>query len=502
MTPPPVFDGQRRRLLGWIIAATLAQAAALAAAAIATRAVFTELHAGTDLPLVPILAVGCAGICAALMQLTFRNYAEHLGQDYAKDIRLTLFEHASRSDQSDLDKRRLGYHVLRFTGDLSALTGWPGLGLPRLVQAAILLPAATAVLIYLDPRFLWAAICAILPGTLWAAATHHKLVAAHRTLRQRRARLAADITERLPIAPKLTALGRRRTELRILEARAAKLIEAARSRRHVTEIRKAIPEVSAAIAASLVMMIGGLGDLPAGTVAAALAALALSIRPLRNVMSSSDRAAGFQAAHDKLKKALNRPIATPENQEAKLPAGPLSVEISPSCGPAISVAPGEVATISADLMDQIEAALTGGANLDEVTLRLNDADVAELTPGSLRRSVGVLTENPLILKGSLRRALTLGLRPRPDDDRIFEAIDNAGLDEVIATIGGLDAKLAERGANLSPQQRLAISTVRLAMQRPGLVLMRSKPLAMADEPACSGATRLQQIAPSLQGALP
>lgn len=492
MTPPRLFAGGRRRLLGWIIVSTLAQAVALAAAAIATRAVFVALHAGEGLPLIPILLVGSAGICATLTQLSFRNLAEYLGQDYAKDIRLALYDHASRSNQNDLNQRRMGYQVLRFTGDLTALKDWPGLGLPHLVQAAILLPSATAVLIYLDSGFIEAAACAVFPATLWAVISHHKLLRAHTTLRQRRAQLAANITERLPIAPKLSALGRRQTERRALETCAIRVMDAARHRRAVSEMRKAIPEFSAALAASLIMIIGSFNNLQAGTIAAALAALALTIRPLRNVMSSSDRAAGFQAAHSKLKRALERPLATPGPRKKRLHKQPPAIEIISQFGHVLKLDAGEVATLSHDLMDLAETALSTGYSPEDYTFKLNGYNVADLTPGSLRRSVGVLTNAPLILKGSLRRALTLGLRPRPSDDAIFNAAERAGLPDLIPDVGDLNSKLAERGANLDASQRLAISLLRLVLQEPGVIVVRCPAPRGVNDTSWASATKLVQ----------
>ncbi|MEX0348108.1 MAG: ABC transporter transmembrane domain-containing protein [Paracoccaceae bacterium] len=490
MKPPGLFAGHRRHLLGWILCCAMVQAAALATAAIATRNVFVALHAESDSAALSILSVGLAGACAAVMQVIFRNLAEHLGQDYAKDVRLCLFDHASRSDQNDLNQRRMGYHILRFTGDLTALTGWPGLGLPRLAQTAILLPASSAVLIYLDPHFVWVAICAILPSALWVAFTQGQLLRAYHHLRKHRARLAADVTERLPIAPKLTALGRRKVERSILVRRASEVMDAARACRRISEIRKSIPDLSAAFAACAIMLLGSLQGLPASTIAAALAALGLMIRPMRNVTSATDQAAKYSAAHGNLARALNRPLAPMRGKKTHLRQKPLSVEIVQSNGPSLKLRAGQSAVVSAPLMDDIENALTGNSVTRDFSLKLCGKDVSALTPGSLRRSVGVVTETPLILKGSLRRAVTLGLHPRPSDEAILNAAERAGLENVLAEIGGLDFRLTERGANLDVHHRLTISILRVALQSPGLVLVRSGLLLGKELKANTDATQL------------
>ncbi|MCR9085691.1 MAG: ABC transporter ATP-binding protein/permease [Rhodobacteraceae bacterium] len=471
MTPPGLFDGRRRALFAALVALAVAQAAALAAAAIATRAAFGALHSGADLPTGPISVLCVAMLSAAATQFGFRSLAEELGQDYAKDIRLKLFEHASRSAQSDLDRRRQGFHILRFTGDLAALKDWPGLGLPLLVQAAILLPAATAVLVYLNPSYGWVGLGMTVPSVLCLILSHGTLFQAHRTLRRKRADLAADMTERLPIAPRLAALGRRRTELRQLERSATRVAAAAQRRRQVSELLVAIPDVSTAIAASLIIAIGSLEGLPAATVAAALAALALTARPLRNIMSSSNRAAGFSAAHSKLKAALQRPTAEGCQRHVRLKKGPLSVEIAPPTGPAIRVDPGGAAVLPKAMIDDVAAVLTGTSANSDYAVRLNGEDACTLTPGTLRRLVGTVTDSPLLLKGSLRRALTLGLSRRPTDEELHHTAETAGLNGAIESLGGLDLRIAERGRNLTFEDRVMISLLRICLQKPGLILV-------------------------------
>ena len=449
MTPPGLFDGRRRALFAARVALAVALAAALAAAAIATRAAFAALHSGAELPAGPIGMLCVAMLSAAGTQFGFRSLAEELGQAYAKDIRLRLFEHASLSAQSVLDRRRQGFHVLRFTGDLAALKDWPGLGLPLLIQAAVLLPAATGVLIYLNPSYGWVGLGMTVPSALCLILTHGELCQTHRSLRRKRAGLAADMTERLPIAPRLAALGRRRTALRQLERSAARVAEAAQKRRQVSELLKAIPDVSMAGAASLIIAIGSLEGLPAATVAAALAALALTARPLRNVMSSSNRAAGFSAAHSKLKAALQRPTVQGHQRQIRLKKGPPSVEITPANGPAIRVDAGGAAVLPKAMVDEIAAILTGTSENPDYAVSLNGEDARTLTPGSLRRLVGTVTDGPPLLKGSLRRALTLGLSRRPSDVDLFRAAETAGLSGAIEALGGLDLRIVDRGRYLS-----------------------------------------------------
>lgn len=500
MTPPGLFDGKRRALFIGLVGFSVVQAVAFAAAAIATRAAFGAFHAGTALPVLAITTLGIAGVVSALMQFAFRTLGETLGQDYARDVRLALFDHASRSDQSDLDQRRMGYHLLRFTGDLTALIAWPGVGLPRLIQAAILFPAALGVLAYLNPIFGWVGLAAVLPTVLGLAIWHRALLRRHKDLRKKRALLAADITERLPVAPQLAAFGRRQIERRRIGRKASDLAGAAQDRRRLSEALKAIPDLSAALAGCAILTLGSLHSLPAATVAAALAALALTVMPLRNVVSSGNRAAAFQAAHAKLSMALMRPLAPHSDRETRLKRHPLTLDIEFEGKPPLHVPAGGQATLSREQMDQLVPVLTGVTLCDAMAVQLDGRDIRTLTPGSLRRCVGVLTDAPLLLKGSLRRAITLGLTQNPSDADIQKILAAAGLADAIHILGGFEQRIAERGANLTAEHRALISILRVCLQKPGLILVQQGAQAHAAWLSSLPATKLVQASPSDQDA--
>ncbi len=474
MTPPRLFDGRRRWLGFSLIGLVLTQATALVVVAAATRWSFQALHAGQGIPLAALAILAMAGIVAALAQLRFRIQAERIGQDYAKSIRLVLFEHASRSAQSDLNLRRLGYQILRVTGDLTALAAWPGLGLPRLVQAGVLLPTAIGVLAILHLPYLWVAAGLIGPSLLVLVLGRKRLLQAQIDLRDQRARMAADMAERMPIAPSLAAFGRRQSELRRLQRRALQVERMALRRRLMGEALKVLPEISAAIAASLILLIGSRDGLAPASIAAALAALALTLRPLRNTMTAVTRWSAFKAAHDRLVARLNRPVPDERKGGRKLPPGAIAVDIIAADGQRVSVNAGQIASLPVDLLHRISPRLSGADRDGPDTLRLNKVEIADISAGSLRRRIGVLTDTPLLLKGSLRRNLVLGLRPRPTDTKIEKRLAAAGLEPELNRLGGLTRSVAEGGADLAPRDRLALCRMRIALQSPGLVLVCSR----------------------------
>ena len=290
-------------------------------------------------------------------------------------------------------------------------------------------------------------------------------------LRARRARLAADLAERVPVAAQLSAMWRRSKEKTLLSSRTDAVIEMALRARRFEAGLKLLPEAMVAITACALLGIGARDGLPAAHLAAALAALALTLRPLRNATRALQQRALFLAAHDKLRLSLERETVSRENACLLLPSGPLSLTVTDDAGERHAFAPGTISCKTTLELERFAPILIGAQPAERAHAFLNDIDVCDLDPASLGRRVGVLTDNPLILKGSLRRNLTLGLQGRPTDNEIMERIEAAGHSQTLKRLGPLFKRLPERGANLTREDRIGLSLLRTIIQSPGLILV-------------------------------
>jgi len=476
---PPLTGGGRRRMLVRVFAATCAEAAAAATGAFATRALFGALHGTTALPAWALVALAASGVGIAAARVAARVAGERLGQSYALAIRRALFDHGTRVSASAVAARRQGYVALRFVGDMTAFRNWAGLGLPRLMAAGVLIPAALAVLALLHAPFLLvvapihaAALAAIGLGGLG-------LPARQRRLRARRAALAADMAERMPVAPELGALGRRRAEGRRMARRAERMIAAAISRQRWSEALRAVPDIAAGLAAVAIIVIGGRTDAGAATVAAGLAALGLSLSPMRDLAGVWAQVSAFRVAHAKVAALLARPARRDAGAGRALPVGPIRVSLK-------GLTSGPLRSLDAEVPAGARVRLTGAngagksrllallAGLETAeagALHLSGVPVGEVSQGSLRRRVARIADDPVILRGSLRRALTLGLEPRPDDARVLATVARCGLGACLARCGGLDGGISEGGRMLSAGERVKIALARAMLRRPRLILL-------------------------------
>lgn len=480
-TLPPVLDNGRGRGLVAVATLTLVQAAAAAAAAFATRALFEAMHGAAPLPVVPLTVLAAAGFVTAGTRVAARVMGERLGQDYARQIRAALFDHAARMPARAVAARRAGYMSLRFVGDMTAFRNWLGLGLPRLVTGVVLIPAMLVVLWVLHPIFALVVLPVIAVTLLAILLGGLRLVPLQRRLRLRRARIAAEMAERMPLAPWLDRLGRRGTELAQLQKRTDAMIGAALRHRRTAELLRALPDLAAGIAAALVILVGHRGGLTPGSIAAALAVLGLVLSPLRDLGGVWNHRAAFLAARVKAVAALSRGQRDLYRAGQGLPPGPVDIAFEKVALPSggffsCHVAAGDTVTLPLDELDAaaVMDMLLGLEAPSAGRILLSGIDLQDLSRGSLRRGIGEVSCAPEILQGSLRRALTMGCSDRPACSVLAALARQEGLGPLLDRLGGLDGTVREGGRNLTRGERLGISLLRLHLTRPRLILVRAE----------------------------
>lgn len=110
---------------------------------------------------------------------------------------------------------------------------------------------------------------------------------------------------------------------------------------------------------------------------------------------------------------------------------------------------------------------------------IDNVDLGQIAPRDLRRNIGYLGQDVRLFAGTLRENLNLTLLER-DDDRLFDALDFAGLGEFVrGHAKGLDLEIRDAGEGLSSGQRQSIGWARIWLQDPSVVLL-DEPTAALD----------------------
>lgn len=459
-TLPPLATRDRALSAVLVVACGIAQAAALAVAAFASRDAFAALHSQEPLALQTVLELTFAGVIAALCLFLSRRQAEGLGQSYAIALRHTLYKQIASLPKSRHEQRRTGALSLRFVGDLSAARLWFGRGLPDVLTAMVVLPGAVAILISLDANLAFAAQAPLGLSLVLIAALAWHLEQRHQRLRKRRASIAIAMIERIAIAPDLDLMGRTDKELRALDEQGAALRANAVARRGRTAGLQAILQAGVSLAGLSILWVASQGNVAPATVAASLSVLALVAMPLQDLGAAWDRYCAWSVAREKAQRLLDEPIFCRSVHSTKRPA-----HVNVSGTVTFSVKAGEVTKIDAPDASKLAHVIAG---LDrDATLHVDFGD------NSNPPHIGFIGDTHIGLQGSLRRSVALSARKRPDDARISEVLNAFGLGCLLGTARGLDQRIAENGKGLSAGETLRLDLARAVLGQADLIVIAS-----------------------------
>jgi ABC-type multidrug transport system fused ATPase/permease subunit len=145
----------------------------------------------------------------------------------------------------------------------------------------------------------------------------------------------------------------------------------------------------------------------------------------------------------------------------------------------LTVAPGEVVALvggSGSGMSTVGSLLTRLYDPDDDTssIRINGKCVREYDPHQLRHMVGIVSQDPVLFRGSIRDNIRYGEWDNVSEEDIVEAARKAHvLDFAQSFPDGLDTMVGQRGMQLSGGQRQRIALAR--------VLAKNSPVIILDE---------------------
>jgi len=105
------------------------------------------------------------------------------------------------------------------------------------------------------------------------------------------------------------------------------------------------------------------------------------------------------------------------------------------------------------------------------TIWINDKDLHEYEIDDLRRNIGVVSQEPLLFRGTIADNIRYGKRDATDDD-IFRAAELAHvLDFTNDLVDGLETPVGERGSQLSGGQKQRVAIARTLLKDPPFIIL-------------------------------
>jgi len=98
-------------------------------------------------------------------------------------------------------------------------------------------------------------------------------------------------------------------------------------------------------------------------------------------------------------------------------------------------------------------------------------DLRRVSIRSLRKQVGVVSQETVLFEGSVRDNVAYG-KPTASDEEISQALRRARASEFVEQLpGGIQAKIAERGTSLSGGQRQRLAIARAIIRDPAILIL-------------------------------
>ena len=411
-----------------------------------------------------------------------------LGVEY--DLRDELYSHLLRLSFGFYDRSQTGQLMSRATIDLQAVRFFLGYGLIFFAQHVLTIVVVSAVLFVYSWQLALVAL-AITPLIALTAFGYSRV--SHPVLRDVQQTLAevAIVAEEsitgVHVVKSFAQEGRRAERFRdAADTVFTKTLAANRQRAFFVPLLTFLPF----IAQALVLLVGGrmvvTGSMSLGAFSTFYLLLAMLVMPLRMLGMWIGQAQRAIAAGERIFEILDEPEEVFDRDDAvPLPPGPghvvfedvsfgyetnrpvlEDVELDVPAGRTIAlIGPtGSGKTTLATLVPRFYDTTNGRVVVDGV-------DVRDLTRRSLRREVGVISQDPFLFSASIRDNIALGMPDAP-----FEAVEAAARaaqahEFILELPHGYDTVVGERGITLSGGQRQRIAIARALLIDPRILIL-------------------------------
>jgi len=406
-------------------------------------------------------------------------------------LRVTAFRHVHDLSVQTQNSERRGGLVSRVTSDVDSLSlflQWAGVFL--IVASGQLVLASVVMLVYSWQLALvvWASFLPLVFAIRWL---QKRLAKAYLRVRERVGVLLGAVSESVVGAEVVRAYGiEERTGERIDEAIDAHRSAAIRAQA-LSVGAFSVGEIVAGLANAAVVVTGVLlgigGDITAGRLVAFLFLVTLFVQPVQLGTEMLNEMQNAIASWRRVLGVVDTPadVADPGEAGVALPKHPVSVDFDtvtyayPGGPPVlrdlqVHIDPGQRVAVVGETgsgKSTFVKLLTRLMDPTDGSVRLDGTDLRSVRFDSLRRRVVLVPQEGFLFDDSLEANLRYG-RPDATRQQMLDALDELGLaDWLDGLVGGLDARVGQRGERLSVGERQLVALARARLADPDLLVL-------------------------------
>jgi ATP-binding cassette subfamily B protein len=457
-----------------------------------------------------------AALGAALLALGERWFSSRIGEGVIYDLRVSVFDHIQKMPISFFTRTQTGALTSRLNNDVvgaqRALTGTLG----SVVSNVIVLITTLITMVYLEWRLTIFALIALPLFIIPAKRVGRRLQAITRHQMNLNASMSATMTERFNVAgAQLVKLfGRAQDEHDSFAERADGV--------RVTGIQAALYGrtffialgLVGAIATAAVYWIGGVlvidNTISIGTLVALAALVTRLYGPLTALTNARVDLMSAIVSFDRVFEVLDAPNPIADKPSAlelerssvrgriefdevwfRYPSEPLvpTLELDPTVaapsgngsdagyvlrGVSAVIEPGELVALvgpSGSGKTTLSNLVPRLYDVSEGAVRVDGLDVRDVTQESLRRAIGVVSQDPHLFHDTVGNNLRYA-RPDATDDELVAACRSAQIYDMLARLpDGFDTVVGERGYRMSGGEKQRLAIARMLLKDPAVVIL-------------------------------
>ena len=465
--------------------------------------------------LLNLLSLGSLGlaVASALLQVGRTYLITSTSQRIMLDLRAQLYEHLSHMSLRFYTTTRPGDIITRLNNDVSGVQGLINVIVVTIFTNVITLATASVMIFAMDWRLALLAVVLIPLFVLPVRRVGRIRRALTRMTQEKRSDLNSFINETLGISGYLLTKVFGREDLQKLRftEKNLDLMELSIRQAMVGRWFFAMLSVLGAFGSAVIWWFGGhlhfRYGLSLGTIVAFTAYLGRLYGPVGNLANVRVEFVRSMAHFERLFEYLDAELEiVGGHKELIQPKG--SVEF---VNVTFSYQPGEKPVLE-DVSFRVEpgqmVALVGPSGAGKTTItylipRLYDptvghvlidgTDVRELTLSSLRRHIGVVTQETFLFHTTVRENL-LFANPNATDEQIMEACRQADIhDRIMALPDGYDTVVGERGYKLSGGEKQRLAIARVILKQPRILLLDAATSSLDSESEAQVQAALERL---------
>jgi ATP-binding cassette, subfamily B, multidrug efflux pump len=446
---------------------------------------------------------GLRGIVTLLAVAVAGEFASYYGQSYLTmvvaqrslaDLRVAVFAHLQRLPMSFFDRTPVGKVVSRVTTDVDVLNEMFAAGAMTIALDLVKLAGIVAFMLWINWRMALVSLALLPPMTFAIDFFRRKARVTYRQIRERIARINGFLQEAISGIAVIQLSAREARAFREFDGLNADHRDANRWSNRYEAALFSLVEAAGTVSIALMVWRGsvlyGREQVTIGTVIAFIQYIRQFFVPIQDFSAKYAVMQSSMTAAERIFALLDEPVE-PAPAEPRVPATvrgaiefdhvwfayktppagaepewvlrDVSFRIAPGERVAIVGATGSGKTTLIKLLDRLYTAQRGAIRVDGIDVR--DWDAA-----ALRRRIAVVLQDVFLFSGRVEENITLG---RPDIGRATAeaAATHVNADGFVRRLGGYEAELRERGANLSTGQRQLLAFARALAHDPTILVM-------------------------------